>query len=82
MVTTATDPQEGKPLLQPIMKFGKRSGTSPTLNQIREYAATELAILPDEMRQCRREATLPVRISSALQNLARVVDARHQVEQG
>ncbi len=50
--------------------------------KIREYAAAELAALPDETRRCRQEATIPVRISSALQNPASVVDARRQVGQG
>ncbi len=79
MVTTVADTQEGKPLIQPVMKSGRRSETSPTLNQIREYATAELATLPDEMRRCRQGATIPVQISPALQHLAHVVDARHQV---
>ena len=76
VVTTAADTQEGKPLIRSVMESGKRSETSPSLNQIREHATAELATLPDEMRQCRQGATIPVQISSALRNLARVVDAR------
>ncbi len=76
VVTTAADTQEGKPLIRQVMESGKRSETALSLNQIREQATAELATLPDEMRQCRQGATIPVQISSALQNLASVVDAR------
>ena len=76
MVTTVAETQEGKPLIRSVMESGKRSETFPSLNQIREHATAELATLPDEMRRCRQGATIPVQISSALRNLARVVDAR------
>ena len=82
VVTVAADTQEGKPLLRPVMESGKRSAPSPSLDQIRERAAAELATLPDEMRRCRQGVTLPVRISSALQHLTRVADARDEVEEG
>ena len=78
VVTTADDVQEGKPLLRPVMESGRRSETSPSLNQIREQATAGLATLPDEMRQRRPGITIPVQISSALRNLARVVDARDE----
>ena len=76
VVTTVADTQEGKPLIRPVMESGKRSEVPPSLNQIREHATAELATLPDELRQCRPGATIPVRISAALWDLARVVDAR------
>ncbi len=78
VVTTAADTQEGNPLIRQVMESGKRSETAPSLNQIREHATAELATLPDEMRQCRQGATIPVELSSALRNLARVVDARDE----
>ena len=78
VVTTAADTQEGKPLLRPVMESGKRREASPSLNQIRERAAAELATLPDVMRQCRQGTTIPVQISSALQSLAREMDTQHE----
>ncbi|MCY3727602.1 MAG: nicotinate phosphoribosyltransferase [Nitrospira sp.] len=78
VVTTAADTQEGTPLLRPVMESGKRSGTSPSLNQICERATAELATLPEEMRQCRQGATIPVQISSVLRDLACLVDKRDE----
>ena len=78
VVTTVDDTQAGKPLLRPVMASGKRSGTLPSLNEIREHAGAELATLPEELQQFRRGATIPVLISAALQSLARVVDARDE----
>ena len=78
VVTTAADTQEGTPLLRPVMESGKRSGTSPSLNQICERATAELATLPEEMRQCRQGTTIPVQISSALRDLACLVDKRDE----
>ena len=82
MVTTADDTQEGNPLIRPVMESGKRRGTFPSLDQIRERATAELATLPDEMRRCRQGATIPVRISLALRDLTRAVDARDEDGQG
>ena len=82
VVTTAADTQDGKPLLERVMESGKRSETSPSLDHIREHATAELATLPEEMRQCHRGITIPVRISSALQHLARDVDDRDEVGEG
>lgn len=76
VVTTVDDLQEGTSLIRPVMESGKRSEPSPSLDHIREHATAELATLPDEMRQCRRGITISVQISSALRNLARIVDVR------
>lgn len=82
VVTTVDDLQEGTSLIRPVMESGRRREPSPSLDQIRQRAAAELATLPDEMRHCRRGATVSVRISSALRNLARVVDVLDAAEEG
>ncbi|RMH04458.1 MAG: nicotinate phosphoribosyltransferase [Nitrospirae bacterium] len=68
--------QTGEPLLQPIMEAGKRLHDLPPLTQLREYTATQLARLPERLRALERGATLEVTVSSALQQLARDVDAQ------
>lgn len=79
VVATAGEKQEGKRLIRPVMKSGKRRKTAdPTLDRIRKYAKAQLATLPDEMRRCRPGVTVPVRISSALQSLAKTVDAERR----
>ena len=76
VVTTAADTQEGTPLIRPVMESGKFLEASDSLHHIRERATAELATLPDKMRRLSPGATIPVRISAALRNLARVVDER------
>jgi len=41
---------DGRMLLRPVMKAGVRYGAEPTLDQIREHAARELAALPPATR--------------------------------
>ena len=82
MVTTADDTQEGTLLIGPVMESGKRREPSDSPQHIRERATTELATLPDDLRRLSPGATISVRISAALQNLARVVDARDEAEEG
>lgn len=82
VVTTADDTREGTPLIRPVMESGKHRETSPSLDHIRERATAELAALPDEIRQLSPEATISVRISSALRDLDRDVDARDEAGQG
>ena len=76
VVTTAADTQEGTPLLRPVMESGKRREPSDSLHHIRERVAAELVTLPDRMRRLSPGATISVRISTALRNLTRAVDAR------
>ncbi len=80
VVTTAADTQEGTPLIRPVMESGKLLEASDSLHHIRERAMAELATLPDKMRRLSPKATISVRISAALRNLARVVDARDEAE--
>jgi nicotinate phosphoribosyltransferase len=79
VVTTAADMQEGTPLLRPVMESGKRRESSDSLHHTRERAMAELATLPDTMRRLSPKATISVRISAALRNLTRTVDARDEV---
>ncbi len=67
---------EGEPLLKPVMRQGRRTGPSEALDAIRTRAAGELASLPPECRALEHPVPPPVRISPALQQLARTTDAR------
>lgn len=80
VVTMTDDTQEGTPLIRPVMESGKLFEASDSLHHIRERAMAELATLPDKMRRLSPGATISVRISAALRNLARVVDARDEAE--
>ena len=68
--------QRGKPLLQQVMKHGRRIGPAPTLDAIRERAASDLASLPEPLRRLERGANYPVEIGDALLRYTEEVD-RH-----
>jgi nicotinate phosphoribosyltransferase len=74
VLTLEDDPQDGSPLIQPVMRDGKRIGTLPTLAQAREHAATELQRLPPGLRALERAAPYRVEIARALRRLAEKVD--------
>jgi nicotinate phosphoribosyltransferase len=76
IVTTLDDRQAGCPLLQEIMSKGRRVAPSPSLSDIRARARRELDFLPDALRSLDEAPPFDVRISPALQELAKAVDAQ------
>jgi nicotinate phosphoribosyltransferase len=79
VLTIADEAPCGEALLQPVMRGGRRLAPSPTLTAVREHAATELAALPEALRALEPAATpYRVRVSEALQALARRVDRLQQ----
>jgi nicotinate phosphoribosyltransferase len=75
VVTTVDDVQDGEPLLQPVMKAGRRLAPSPPLTDMRKQVAAQLGQLPDQLRQLVEPGTpYEVRISQALKALADRVD--------
>jgi nicotinate phosphoribosyltransferase len=75
ILSTADDVQEGQPLLQPIMRAGRRVQQSPTLREIRQRAAHSLALLPDPLRDLRPRIH-PIEVGDALIRLTEEVDLR------
>ena len=57
------------PLLEPVMVKGRRVDTAPTLNDIRQRAAAQLAGLDPHYKSVDRYETYPVRISPRLEAL-------------
>jgi nicotinate phosphoribosyltransferase len=76
IVTMLGDPQEGDPLLSPVMKAGRRLAPTQALDDIRKHVTTALARIPDWMRGLDDSAPYDVRISQALHDLAETVDHR------
>ena len=70
------DPARLERLLVPVMRGGKRVGTSPTLAESRARALKELAQLPAPLRSLTQRHEIPVRIAPAIVALARSIDAR------
>ncbi len=76
ILTIEDDPQPGEPLLQVVMRAGQRLHPSPPLSEVRQYAASQLACLPDHLRQLQVESPYVVSIALALHELTDAVDRR------
>jgi nicotinate phosphoribosyltransferase len=74
VVTTVQDAGTGDPLLHPVMRGGRRLVPAPTLMELRQRAAAQVALLPDSLRSLESNQPYDVRISEPLQDLARAVD--------
>ena len=64
----------GRPLIHPVMRGGRRIEPSPTLAEIRAYAAESLASLPEPCRRLRDSRALQPVVSKALRDLAQAAD--------
>lgn len=80
ILTTAQDVEPGEALLRPVMRAGRRIGTLPALAAVREYAALQLAGLPDALRSLDPAQPYAVTVAEPLRALARAVDLRQQTE--
>jgi nicotinate phosphoribosyltransferase len=76
VLSVEDDKQAGEPLIQQVMKGGRRIAPSPALADIRAHAARELERLPEPLRKLQPGATCPVEVADALTRLAREVDRR------
>jgi nicotinate phosphoribosyltransferase len=76
VLTLASDQLDGEALIQPVMRAGRRIAPPVPLNQSRAGALRELSRLPEALKQLERGPEYPVRISQAIQQLAREVDSR------
>ena len=73
VVALEAEQETGRPLLEPVMRGGRRLPGLPTLAEARQRAARELASLPAALRQLGTAAPA-VRISDGLQRLAEACD--------
>jgi len=74
VLSLESDTQAGETLIVPVMRKGKRVDAAPTLTQIRERAARELARMPESLRRLEKAEDYPVRVSDKLKALAAQVD--------
>lgn len=75
LLTLEGAPGRGEPLLQPVMRGGRRTGPAPTLDQIRVRSAASLARLPAPLRGLQEHA-YPVTVDAPLRRLVHEVDER------
>ena len=80
--STEQDHQPGEPLIQAVMKNGRRLQPQPTLAEIRARAARDLERLPEPLRRLERSASYPVQVTDRLVQLAAEVDQRLAQQEG
>ena len=73
-LTIEGDVQPGTPLLEPVMRNGKRLKPSPSLQDVRAHVAQELASLPHNLRRLEQVQPYDVIVSDALRKLTMEVD--------
>jgi nicotinate phosphoribosyltransferase len=78
ILTLEDDPQEGEPLIRPVMRAGKRLADAAPLTALRERARNQLARLPQGLRTLEKGPDYPVQVAPALRDLAKDVD-EHRV---
>jgi nicotinate phosphoribosyltransferase len=70
----------GEPLVQPVMRHGKRIAPSPSLDEIRRRAKRALEHLPEPLRRLEPGASYPVEVADDLIKLAAEVDRRMEAK--
>jgi nicotinate phosphoribosyltransferase len=76
ILSLENDTQPGEPLVVPVMRAGKRIAPAPTLAQIRERAAHDLARLSGPLARLEQGFDYPVNVADALSMLAKSIDAK------
>jgi nicotinate phosphoribosyltransferase len=74
VLTLEHDQQVGEALLQPCLRAGKRLDPAPSLADIRQRAAMQLASLPEHLQRLQVEPPYSVIIAPTLHALADEVD--------
>lgn len=76
VLTMEDDTQPGTPLLQPVMRGGKRLAPAPSLSAVRATAGASLASLPATLRKLDPVPAYRVHVAPALLDLTQAVDQR------
>lgn len=66
--------QAGQPLLETVLRQGKRVRDTEPLSKIRERSARDRERLPEYLRMLENKTPYPIRIAPALEDLARQAD--------
>ena len=75
VLTVDGDPQEGVPLIEPVMLAGERLKPPPPVAALRNRAREQLASLPERLRAIERGESLTPVVSERLHALAAQADA-------
>jgi len=75
-LSVESDRHPGEPVIEAVMKNGRRLRAAPTLAEIRIQAKRDLERLPEPLRELEPKTTYPVDVADALIKLAVDVDRR------
>jgi nicotinate phosphoribosyltransferase len=76
ILSLESDKQPGEALVVPVMRAGKRIAPVPTLAQIRERVARDLARLAGPLARLESGFEYPVNVANALSALSKQIDAK------
>jgi nicotinate phosphoribosyltransferase len=82
ILSVEEDHQPGEPLIQAVMRNGRRFQPQPTLAEMRACAASDFERLPEPLRRLEPGATYPVQVTERLGRLATEVDQRLAQQEG
>lgn len=71
-------PEQGQPLLQPVIRNGKRLGAPEPLDLLRQRVKQQLLMLTPALANLSKAASFALNISPSLQQLTRQTDQRFQ----
>jgi len=77
LVCAQEDYPEASPLLEPVMRAGRRLAPAPPVKQIRERTLANLTCLPDAYRALRGAPAYPVEKSAGLDRLLEEIRVQH-----
>jgi nicotinate phosphoribosyltransferase len=75
-LSVESDVHQGEPLIEPVMKNGRRLRAALMLADIRAQAKRDLERLPEPLRELEPDTAYPVEVADALGKLAADVDRR------
>lgn len=78
VVALDSESSDGTPLVQPVLRGGKRAAALPSIDEIRKHMAAELMSLPAPLRRLEPSTRYPVEISDPLRRLAEEADRGSQ----
>lgn len=79
LLTTDEGGRTGTPLLQTVMRDGRRTAPSPSLDELRRRVADALAQLPEPLYRLEAAATYQIEVDERLRRLADAVDERNRL---
>jgi nicotinate phosphoribosyltransferase len=76
VLTLEGDRQEGTPLIEPVMRGGRRIGDPARLSDIRNYALRQISGLPEGLKSLTRSSPYPAAVSPALKGLKASIEKK------